>query len=81
MASAAGGSGGGGGARLVEPWSMPLLVSTRKVDKASHYLEMRRALFCLAPSGWAALQTTLEAVGQASLAEEAGERAAGLRPS
>ena len=29
------------------------LVSSRKVDKRAHYGEMRSALFCLAPSGWA----------------------------
>lgn len=44
----------GAGASSQAPVSqMPSLVSTRKVDKAAHYLEMRKALFCLAPSGWA----------------------------
>lgn len=33
--------------------AMPSLVSARKVDKDAHYREMRDALFCLAPSGWA----------------------------
>ena len=39
--------------RLATPERLPVLLSTRKVDKLAHYLELRRALFCLAPSGWA----------------------------
>ena len=32
---------------------LPILISTRKLDKAQHYTELRKSLFCLAPSGWA----------------------------
>ena len=39
--------------RRLPPSAMPLLISSRKVDKATHYAEMRRAIFCLAPPGWA----------------------------
>ena len=35
------------------PHPMPILISSRKLDKAAHYAELRRSLFCLAPSGWA----------------------------
>ena len=37
----------------IAPSHMPALVSTRKVAKEAHYAEMRRSIFCLAPSGWA----------------------------
>ena len=36
-----------------KPTTMPILVSTRKIDHSSHYAEMRSSVFCLAPAGWA----------------------------
>jgi len=33
--------------------SMEILVTARKVDHTTHYAEMRQAIFCLCPIGWA----------------------------